>query len=339
MRNRILIIAEAGVNHNGRLATAKRLIDAAAWAGADVIKFQTFNAESLVSKFAAKAEYQKKNSKKGETHLEMIKRLQLDSGAHKELLDYCSRKGIMFLSSPFDMESIELLDRLGLRIFKIPSGEITNFPYLKKIGSLRKKVIISTGMSDLKEVRAALDILVNSGTPKKNITVLHCIAQYPAQMCNVNLKAMGAINGAFGTKVGYSDHTLGIEVAIAAAALGAAVIEKHFTLDKNMKGPDHKMSVVPEELKAMVQAIRNIERALGDGMKRPSKSEETLKKIVRKSIVACVDIDKGARITVDMLTIKRPGNGLEPRYIGRIIGRKASRFIAQDSLIRPGDLR
>jgi N,N'-diacetyllegionaminate synthase len=331
---RVFIIAEAGVNHNGSIGTAKELIDAAAMAGADAVKFQTFKAESMVSRRAPKAGYQKKTTGKGGTQFEMLKRLELDAASHKELIRYCRRKGIIFLSSPFDLDSVELLDELGLEIFKVPSGEITNLPYLKKIGALNKKVIMSTGMSNLKEIREALDILVSSGTRKQDITVLHCVTEYPAPAEEVNLKAMLTIKKAFNVKVGYSDHTLGIEIPIAAVALGASVIEKHVTLNRNMNGPDHRSSIEPNELEALVKAVRNVEKALGTGVKKPTKNEEKNKNIVRKSIVAKRNIPKGMRITGDMLDIKRPGTGIEPKALSSVVGRRAGRAIEKDALIK-----
>lgn len=287
---KVFIIAEAGVNHNGSIELAQKLIDVASESGADAVKFQTFKAEKLVSKNAQKAEYQKQTTDKTESQFDMIKKLELDLDAHKELISYCKTKNIMFLSTPFDHDSIELLNDLGLEIFKIPSGEITNLPYLRHIGKLSKKVILSTGMADIGEIEDALDILISSGTQKENITVLHANTMYPTPMEDVNLKAMVTIGNTFDIPFGYSDHTLGIEVDIAAVAMGACCIEKHFTLDKTMEGPDHKASLEPDELKAMVKAIRNIELAFGNSVKKPSKSEIPNMQIARKSIVAKLDI-------------------------------------------------
>ena len=284
--NKVFIIAEAGVNHNGSIELAKKLIDVASESGADAVKFQTFKAEKLVSKNAQKADYQKQTTNKTESQFDMIKKLELDMDTHKELIAYCKTKNIMFLSTPFDHDSIELLNNLGLEIFKIPSGEITNLPYLRYIGKLNKKVILSTGMADIGEIEDALDILISAGTKKENIIVLHANTMYPTPMEDVNLKAMVTIGNTFDIGFGYSDHTLGIEVDIAAVALGACCIEKHFTLDKTMEGPDHKASLEPDELKAMVKAIRNIELALGSSIKKPSKSEMPNMQIARKSIVA-----------------------------------------------------
>ena len=330
---KIFIIAEAGVNHNGSIELAKKLIDVASDAGADAVKFQTFKADNLVSKNAQKAEYQKKTTDKNESQFDMIKKLELDVDTHKELMDYCKQKNIMFLSTPFDHDSIELLDELGLEIFKIPSGEITNLPYLRHIGSLGKKVILSTGMADIGEIEDALDVLIATGTKKENITVLHANTMYPTPMEDVNLKAMQTIACTFGVAVGYSDHTLGIEVPIAAVAMGATVIEKHFTLDKTMEGPDHKASLEPDELKAMVKAIRNIEQALGSGIKKPSKSEKPNIKIARKSIVAAKEIKKGDKLSEENLAIKRPGDGISPMRWDEIIGKTANRDYKEDELI------
>jgi len=329
----VFIIAEAGVNHNGSIELAKKLIDVASDAGADAVKFQTFKAENLVSKNAQKAEYQKQTTSREETQFEMIKKLELDVDTHKMLLNYCNVKKIIFLSTPFDNESIDLLDGLGLKIFKVPSGEITNLPYLKNIGVLNKKIILSTGMSDIGEIEDALDVLLESGTQKENITVLHANTMYPTPMEDVNLNAMLTIAKTFNVNFGYSDHTLGIEVDIAAVAMGAAVIEKHFTLDKTMLGPDHKASLEPDELKAMVKAIRNIEMALGDGIKKPSVSEFSNIEIVRKSIVAAKRIKKGETLTEDNITVKRPGNGISPMLFDKFLGSEALKDYQVDDLI------
>ncbi|MGW8169118.1 MAG: N-acetylneuraminate synthase [Sulfurovaceae bacterium] len=330
---KVFIIAEAGVNHNGSVELAKKLIDVASVAGADAVKFQTFKAENLVSKNAQKAEYQKQTTDQNKSQFDMIKKLELDANTHKELMSYCKEKNIMFLSTPFDHESIELLNNLGLEIFKIPSGEITNLPYLRHIGSLNKKVILSTGMAEIGEIEDALDILIEAGTKKENITVLHANTEYPTPMEDVNLKAMVTIGNIFDIGYGYSDHTLGIEVDIAAVALGASCIEKHFTLDKTMEGPDHKASLEPAELKAMVKAIRNIELALGSGVKKPSKSEIPNMKIARKSIVASCDIKQGELLNEQNITVKRPGSGISPMRWDEIIGTKASRDYEMDELI------
>ena len=331
--NRVFIIAEAGVNHNGKLELACKLVDVATEAGADAVKFQTFKPEKVVGRFAEKAKYQKKTTDAAESQLDMIKKLDLGYEAFVELKKYCEKKGIIFLSTPFDLDSIEFLDQLGLDIFKIPSGEITNLPYLRKLGSLNKQVIMSAGMADLKEVKEALDVLVSCGTDREGITILHCNTEYPSPFEDVNLKAMLSIRDELGVRVGYSDHTLGTEVSVAAVAMGAEVIEKHFTLDKNMEGPDHKASLEPDELKAMVQAIRNIEKALGNGIKKPSPSELKNKLIVRKSIVSARDIRKGELFSEENLTVKRPGTGISPMRWDEIIGQKAERNYKADELI------
>jgi len=330
---KVFIIAEAGVNHNGKIEIAKKLIDVAAESGADAVKFQTFKASNLVNKAAQKAEYQKQTTDKDETQFEMIKKLELDVDAHKELMAYCTDKNILFLSTPFDHESIDLLNNLGLEIFKIPSGEITNLPYLRKIGSLNKQVILSTGMAELSEIGDALDILISSGTGKENITVLHANTEYPTPMEDVNLKAMKTIANTFNIDVGYSDHTLGFEVDVAAVAMGAKVIEKHFTLDKTMEGPDHKASLGPDEIKEMVQAIRNIEKALGDGVKKPSNSERKNISVVRKSIVAKLDIREGDLFTEQNIMIKRPGKGISPMRWDEVIGQVAQKNYVADEII------
>jgi N-acetylneuraminate synthase len=332
--NQVFIIAEAGVNHNGDLELAKKLIDVAVEAGADAVKFQTFKTELCVSKGAKKAEYQVENTGNDEeTQFDMVKKLELTNQNHYELINYCRTKNIMFLSTPFDHDSIKLLNDLGLEIFKIPSGEITNLPYLRHIGSLNKKVILSTGMANLGEIENALDILSLAGTKKENITVLHANTEYPTPIEDVNLKAMVTISNAFGVKFGYSDHTLGIEVPVAAVALGAHVIEKHFTLDKNMEGPDHKASLEPDELKAMICAIRNIAKALGNGIKKPSKSELKNMQVVRKSIVASRDIKIGEILDENNLAVKRPGNGISPMRWDEITGTIAKKDYKEDELI------
>jgi N,N'-diacetyllegionaminate synthase len=332
--NKTFIIAEAGVNHNGSLEMALQLIDAAVTAGADAVKFQTFKAEKVIAVNAPKAGYQKETTGSDESQLEMVKKLELDETAHIKLYQYCQHKGIQFLSTPFDLESIDLLNRLGLEIFKIPSGEITNLPYLRKLGALKKRLILSTGMADLGEIEDALDVLTESGTPIENITVLHCNTEYPSPFEDVNLRAMSTIRNAFpGIAVGYSDHTNGIEVPIAAVAMGASVIEKHFTLDRNLPGPDHRASLEPHELSAMISGIRNIEKALGVGIKKSSPSELKNKPIARKSIVAAFPIKKGETFTEMNITIKRPGTGITPMRWDEIIGRKAAKPYRKDELI------
>lgn len=333
---RTLIIAEAGVNHNGSIDIAKQLVDKAADAGADIIKFQTFKSEKLVSRSARQAEYQKKNigKKSDDSQLSMLKKLELSEQDHKELMTYCKQKGIKFFSTAFDMDSIEYLHSLNLGLWKIPSGEVTNYPFLKRIASYNERTILSTGMCDLQDVRAAIDALYKNGLSKDNLTLLHCNTEYPTPFEDVNLKAMDALRKEFGIEVGYSDHTKGIEVPIAAVALGASVIEKHFTLDRNMEGPDHKASLEPDELKAMVSAIRNIEKAVGgDGTKHISESERKNITIARKSIVAACDIKKGEIFTEENLTVKRPGNGISPMRWEEVIGTKAIRNFSEDDLI------
>jgi len=330
----VFIIAEAGVNHNGSIEIAKKLIDVAVDAGVDAVKFQTFKAEKLVSKDAQKAAYQKENmSSSDNSQFAMLKKLELDIETHHELIAYCKSKNIMFLSTPFDHESIDMLNDLGLEIFKIPSGEITNLPYLKHIGSLNKEVILSTGMADIGEIEDALDVLINAGTKKEAITVLHANTMYPTPMEDVNLNAMVTIGNTFDVAFGYSDHTLGIEVDIAAVAMGATVIEKHFTLDKTMEGPDHKASLEPDELKSMVKAIRNIEVALGSKIKKPTPSEKPNIEIARKSIVAQKAIKKGEKFSEENLTVKRPGTGISPMRWDEIVGTIAQKDYKADELI------
>ncbi len=331
---KVFIIAEAGVNHNGSIVTAKKLIDAAKNAGADAVKFQTFKTESGISKFAPKALYQAKATNSRETQFEMLKMLELTKETHTALVRYCQKKNIMFLSTPFDLESVDLLDALRLSIFKIPSGEITDLPYLRKVGALKKKIILSTGMSTIKEIHAALSILIGAGTHRKNVILLHCNTEYPTPFEDVNLNAMLTLKKIFRVEVGYSDHTSGIEVPIAAVASGASVIEKHLTLDRNMPGPDHKASLEPAELKAMVAAIRNVEKALGSALKRPSPSESKNILIARKSIVTGRDIQKGEIFTPRNLMVKRPANGLSPMAWDRVIGKKAKRFFVKDEPIK-----
>ncbi len=321
------------MNHNGSVDIAKRMIDAAARAGADAVKFQTFVPEEIACGDAPKAEYQKRTTGSKGSQLDMLRRLALDADGHRKLIGHCRKKGIAFLSSPFDMQSIDLLKDLGLSVLKIPSGEITNLPYLQKIGSLKKKVIMSTGMADMKEIDRALKVLIKAGTAKRNITLLHCNTEYPTPFEDVNLLSMTAMRKRFGVKVGYSDHTPGIEVPVAAVALGAEIIEKHFTLDRRMKGPDHKASLQPKELEAMVAAIRNIEKALGDGIKKPSPSEIKNRAIARKSIVASRDIRKGEAFSEENIATKRPGTGIDPMMWYKVIGKKAKRHFSPDELI------
>ena len=334
MRGATLIIAEAGVNHNGSIETAEQLIETAAEAGADLVKFQTFSADRLVTGSASKADYQLETTSTSESQHEMIRKLELSREMHEELIAHCKKCGVGFFSTGFDPQSVDLLAELGLDRFKIPSGEITNLPYLRHIGQYGKPVILSTGMARLGEIEAALEVLEASGTPRERVTVLHCNTEYPTPMADVNLKAMLAIRDALGVQVGYSDHTLGIEVPIAAVAMGATVIEKHFTLDRNLPGPDHRASLEPDELKAMVQAIRNIELALsGDGLKRPSPSESKNLEIARKSLVALVPIKAGDLFTEANLGVKRPGSGISPMRWDDFIGRPANRDYQADELI------
>lgn len=332
MKN-VLIIAEAGVNHNGDLELARQLIDAAAAAGADLVKFQTFSANRLVTANARKADYQTRNSGGGETQHEMLRRLELGPEAHHQLLAHCQARGIGFFSTGFDLESVDFLLDLGLDKFKIPSGEITNLPYLRHVGRHGKEVILSTGMATLGDIEAAIEALEQAGTPRDRITVLHCTTEYPTPMNEVNLRAMQSIGEAFGVAVGYSDHTPGIEVAIAAVALGARVIEKHFTLDRNLPGPDHKASLEPGELKAMVSAIRNIETALGDGIKRLTPSEAKNRPIARKSLVAARPIRTGEAFTNENITTKRPGTGISPMRWDEVMGQVAQKDYKEDDLI------
>lgn len=329
--DRIFIIAEAGVNHNGDIEIAKKLVDAAVAAGADAVKFQTFKTENLVCKHAVKAEYQMETTDKDESQFAMLKRLELTPDMHEKLMDYCGQKKIMFLSTPFDLESLHYLVDCGIALLKIPSGEITNYPLLREAAGSGKKIILSSGMSTLDEVRNAMEVLRENGC--RDLTVLHCNTEYPTPYKDVNLKAMCSMKEALKIPVGYSDHTPGIEAAVAAAALGAEVIEKHFTLDKNMEGPDHKASLEPDELAEMVRAIRNIELALGDGKKEPSDSEKKNIVIARKSIVARCDIRAGEIFTEENLTAKRPGGGISPMEWNQVLNREAKRDFAADEMI------
>jgi N,N'-diacetyllegionaminate synthase len=321
---KVLIIAEAGVNHNGDITIAKKLIDAAANAGVDYVKFQTFKAETIVSPTAKKATYQTKNTNDGnDSQFEMLKKLELSHKDHLILIDYCCQKNIKFFSTAFDVDGVHYLDTLGLDRFKIPSGEMTNFPYLRAIAQKNKPIILSTGMAALGEIEEALAVLLQYGAKRKDITILHCNTEYPTPMEDVNLMAMLTIGQAFGVKIGYSDHTLGIEVPIAATALGATVIEKHFTLDRNLPGPDHKASLEPEELKAMVIAIRNIEKAIGgNGRKEPSTSESKNKDIARKSIHIKRNIKAGEFLTENDIIALRPGDGISAMQWNNVIGKK-----------------
>ena len=334
MSRHTIIIAEAGVNHNGSIELAKQLVDKAVLAGVDYIKFQTFKASKLVTKAAKQAEYQQKNiGKEGDSQFQMLKKLELSPEDHEVLIAYCKDKGIKFFSTAFDFDSIEYLNSLDLGLWKVPSGEVTNYPFLKRVAAYNEKTILSTGMCEMSDVRAAVEALYKNGLSKENLILLHCNTEYPTPFEDVNLKAMDALRKEFGVEVGYSDHTKGIEVPIAAVALGATVIEKHFTLDKNMEGPDHKASLEPVELKAMVSAIRNIEQAIGTGVKTASASERKNIGVVRKSIVAACSIKKGDAFTEENLTVKRPGTGISPMRWEEVIGKKATKDYEEDELI------
>lgn len=325
------IIAEAGVNHNGDIALAKKLVDVAKESGADAVKFQTFKAEEVVTKNAKKIKYQAESTGVEESQFEMLKKLELSKRDFKELFDYAQKKEMLFLSTPDDKGSVDLLDTLGVASFKIGSGEITNFPLLKHIARKAKPIILSTGTATLEEVKEALEVIQKEGL--KEVVLLHCVTAYPAKIEDMNLRAMATLRNIFKLPVGLSDHTLGITIPIAATALGACVIEKHLTLDKNFPGPDHKASLEPAELKKMIEAIRDVEKASGDGVKRPTASEEKIKKLIRRSIVAKIDISKGEYISQDMLDMKRPGTGISPKYLKRLVGRKAKKDIQKDQIL------
>jgi len=336
----VIIIAEAGVNHNGSLENAKKLVDAAVAAGADYVKFQTFKADKIASKAATKADYQQKSTGRASSQLEMLRKLELSEAAHLELIDYCKQKGIHFFSTAFDIESIELLHNLGIKLAKIPSGELTNLPYLRKIAPLFSEFVVSTGMSEMSEIKDALQVLHTAGVPKDKITVLHCNTEYPTPMEDVNLKAMLQIREELDVNIGYSDHTLGIEVPIAAVALGAVIIEKHFTLDRNMEGPDHGASLEPAELKAMVSAIRNIEKAIsGSGVKTASLSETKNKAIARKSIHLAREVKAGVPITEADLIALRPGSGISPMEWDNIVGKRVTVDLPEGHLLQWTDLK
>ena len=330
----VLIIAEAGVNHNGSMESAKKLIDAAAEAGVDYVKFQTINADKMVTKSAKRASYQEANTGDDDSHYEMLKKLELSEDQHRELISYCKIKNVKFLSTAFDVDSLSFLKSLGLKLAKIPSGEITNLPYLRTMAKLFPEIILSTGMANMTEIKEALMVLNENGLKKDKISILHCNTEYPTPMRDVNLKAMLDIKNELNIKIGYSDHTLGIEVPIAAVALGAQVIEKHFTLDRNLPGPDHKASLEPKELKAMVDSIRNIEMAIsGSGKKEPSPSELKNKPIARKSIIASRYIKAGELFNEDNITIKRPGSGISPMKWDLVLGSKAIKDFNKEELI------
>lgn len=329
--SKVYIIAEAGVNHNGDIGIAYQLVDAARDAGVDAVKFQTFKADRLVAKAAPKAEYQKEATDSNESQADMLKRLELTEGEYRSLKNYCDKKGIQFLSTPFDEESVNFLNGLDLPIMKIPSGEITNLPLLVKIAKTGKKVLLSTGMSEMGEIQEAVDVLMKNGT--KEIVALHCNTEYPTPFVDVNLSAMHQMAKILKVPIGYSDHTRGIEIPIAAVAMGAVVIEKHFTLNRNMEGPDHRASLEPDELRQMVASIRNVEAALGNGEKRPSESEKKNIYVARKSIVASRRIQAGEILGEDNLTTKRPGNGISPMRWRHVVGKKAKRNFEEDELI------
>lgn len=331
--DRVFIIAEAGVNHNGDLERALRLVDAAAQAGADAVKFQTFQAESITSKAAPLATYQKKNGAEADSQFEMLKKLELSEQDHEVLRKYAQEKNILFFSTGFDIPSLHLLKKMGLSLFKVPSGEITNLPYLEVMAELAEEVIISTGMSSVHEVQDAVKVFLDRGFSKEDLVVLHCNTEYPTPFEDVHLRAMAQLGQTLGVRYGYSDHTLGIEIPIAAAALGAVVLEKHFTLDKNLPGPDHRASLDPNELKAMVEGIRRIEKALGQSEKKPSPSELKNIGVARKSIVTAKSIKKGDLFTTENLTTKRPGTGLSPMKWHAVLGTPALRDYEEDELL------
>lgn len=332
-QDRVLVIAEAGVNHNGDLDRALQLVDAAAAAGCDAVKFQTFRAGALASRGAAMADYQRANTGRQESQYEMLKRLELSEEAHYRLLEHAQRRGILLFSTAFDLDSLEFLRRLDIPLWKIPSGEITNYPFLVRVAGMGKPVILSTGMATIGEVDDAVRVLTQHGVRRDRLCILHCNTEYPTPWQDVNLRAMVTLGSTFGTAFGYSDHTLGIEVPIAATALGARVLEKHFTLDRNLPGPDHKASLEPDELCAMVKAVRNIEAALGDGIKQPTPSESRNRPIARKSIVAARPIRAGERYSEENLTVKRPGDGISPMEWPKLIGHVAPRDFDDEEAI------
>jgi N,N'-diacetyllegionaminate synthase len=329
---RVFIIAEAGVNHNGSLDLALQLVDAAKASGADAVKFQTFRADQLATRAAHKAAYQERTTAESETQFEMLQRLELDTAAHRRIIKHCGESGIQFLSSPFDIRSVDLLDSLDVPLYKVPSGEITNFPFLRRLAQKGRPIILSTGMSTLGEVEEAVQVLRNAGA--KQLTLLHCVTEYPAPYGEVNLRAMWTLKQAFGLPVGYSDHTPGIEISIAATAMGAEVIEKHFTLDRSLPGPDHAASLEPSELKEMVTAIRNVEAALGSGIKAPAPCEVPNIFVARKSIVAAKPLPAGHKLSEEDLEIKRPGNGLGSKFIPALVGRTLRVSVDEDAVIR-----
>jgi len=332
-QEKVFVIAEAGVNHNGDPDMARRLIDSAAAIGCDAVKFQTFRADALAARSAKMAEYQKANTGAEESQYQMLKRLELSYDVQKGLLDHAKRQGIQFFSTAFDFESVDFLRRLDIPLWKIPSGEITNYPYLAEIAAIGKPILLSTGMATIAEIDAAMRVLTQHGADRGRVCILHCNTEYPTPWQDVNLRAMANLGHAFGTAFGYSDHTQGIEIPIAATALGASVLEKHFTLDRSLPGPDHAASLEPNELKAMAGAIRNVERAMGDGVKRPSASEEKNRPIARKSLVAARPIRAGEVFSQENVTVKRPGTGLSPMRWNEVMGRRALRDFAFEELI------
>ena len=334
MKNKVLIIAEAGVNHNGSLKVAKKLVDAAKFAGADIVKFQTFKANSLATVKAPKAKYQISKNKKKENQFEMLKKLELKYEHHLNLIKYCKQKKIEFLSSAFDITDLEFLKKLKLKRFKVPSGEITNYVYLNRIGSFKKKIILSTGMSNISEINKALSVIYKNGAKKNQITLLHCTSEYPATIDGLNLNAIKTLRNRFNLNVGYSDHTTNHITAVAAVALGAKIIEKHLTLDNDLAGPDHKSSLNPQNFKLMVKYIRQTEKSLGNGVKVPNRYEKKNIKIVRKSIVAKNKIKKGEIFSLENLCFKRPGYGISPMKIMKIIGKKAKKNFNKEDLIK-----
>jgi len=336
--SKVVIIAEAGVNHNGNIEFAKKLIDVAAEAGVDYVKFQTFNTEKLVSKKAKKADYQEQNIGNNNTQYEMLKKLELSTSDHDILIDYCRKREVKFLSTGFDLDSIDYLSDGKIDFIKIPSGEATNYPYLVKCASKNLPIILSTGMCTLNEVQQATSVLIKNGVALNNLTILHCNTEYPTPMADVNLLAMQTIQKELGVAIGYSDHTLGIEVPIAAVALGARVIEKHFTLDRNMEGPDHKASLEPNELIAMVKAIRNVEQTLGNGIKEPSASEIKNIAIARKSIHLNTNVEANTKLTNNLLTMKRPGDGISPMEINNVLGRTVNKSLKAEHKLKWEDL-
>jgi len=331
------IIAEAGVNHNGSLEMAKRLVDAAVKAGADAVKFQTFKAEKVVSSHAPKAAYQKNTTDPAESQLEMIRRLELPYEAFRELKVYCDQRGILFMSTPFDEDSADFLDSLDVPVFKVPSGEVTNHPFLKHVAQKGKPLIMSTGMSYLSEVDEAFRVVWDAGN--EQLVLLHCVSNYPADPADVNLRAIQTMSAAFQVPVGYSDHTLGIEIPLAAVALGACVIEKHFTLDRDLSGPDHRASLEPAELKAMVDGIRSIEQALGNGRKIPASSEDDTRRVARRSLALKEDLPQGVLLQASMLTALRPASGISPNLVSHVVGREAARQLRAGAILQWGDFR